>query len=131
VELDDVTKVFYEHTNLGSRLKEIGRWQLVEEIQKTCKLPFPKCEQQNLTTTYDRFSKFVMFTPIHIANFSPNHVFWYFNKWNFTCEVWWKHTTHQRGRGRWHFGHFHNMYVMYIYAKCVVFILGFTFGVWV
>jgi hypothetical protein len=25
VELDDVTKVFYEHTNLGSRLKEIGR----------------------------------------------------------------------------------------------------------
>jgi hypothetical protein len=25
VELDGVTKVFYEHTNLGSRLKEIGR----------------------------------------------------------------------------------------------------------
>jgi hypothetical protein len=25
MELDDVTKVFYEHTNLDSRLKELGR----------------------------------------------------------------------------------------------------------
>jgi hypothetical protein len=30
-----------------------------------------------------------------------------------------------------HFGHFHNMYVMYIFAQRAVFILGFTFGVWV
>jgi hypothetical protein len=29
-----------------------------------------------------------------------------------------------------HFGHFQHMYVMYIYAKHVVFNFGFTFGVW-
>jgi hypothetical protein len=29
-----------------------------------------------------------------------------------------------------HFGHFPNMYVMYIFAKCVAFYFGFTFGVW-
>ncbi len=51
VELDGVTKVFYEHTNLRSRLKEIGRWQLIEKIQEICRLPFPECEQQNLART--------------------------------------------------------------------------------
>jgi hypothetical protein len=32
MELDDVIKVFYEHTNLSSRLREIARSQLVEEL---------------------------------------------------------------------------------------------------
>jgi hypothetical protein len=29
VELDDVTRVFYEHTNLSSKLREIGKTQLI------------------------------------------------------------------------------------------------------
>jgi hypothetical protein len=30
-----------------------------------------------------------------------------------------------------HFGHFHDMYVMYILQNMLHLILGFTFGVWV
>jgi len=29
-----------------------------------------------------------------------------------------------------HFGHFHNMYVMYFFAKCATFNSRFHFGVW-
>ncbi len=32
VELYDVIKQNYEHTNLGSRLREIGKLQLVEKL---------------------------------------------------------------------------------------------------
>jgi len=74
MELDDVTKSFYEHTNLGLRLKVIRRSLLVEELQKTCKLPSPKSEQQYLARTSNRFSKLVMFIPIHTTNLFPNHV---------------------------------------------------------
>jgi hypothetical protein len=34
-----------------------------------------ECEQQNLASTLDKFSKPTMFNPIHIANLSPNHGF--------------------------------------------------------
>jgi hypothetical protein len=57
VELDDVTKVFNEHTNLSSKLREIGKSQFVEKLQETCKLPSLECEQQNLARTFDRFLK--------------------------------------------------------------------------
>jgi hypothetical protein len=36
---------------------------------------------------------------------------------------------HTMGGG--HFGHFHDMYVIYIFTKQATLILGFTFGVWV
>ncbi len=75
VEFDDVTKNNYEHTNLGSRLREIGKSQLVEKLQETCKLPSLKSEPQNLTRTSNRFSKHVMFIPIHAIDLFPNHVF--------------------------------------------------------
>ncbi len=75
VELDDVTKVFYKHTNPTSRLGEIGRSHLAKELHETCKLPFAKCEQQNLVRTSNRFLELVMFIPIHTTNLSPNHVF--------------------------------------------------------
>jgi hypothetical protein len=38
VELYDVTKVFNEHTNPSSKLKEIGKSQLVEKLQETYRL---------------------------------------------------------------------------------------------
>ncbi len=75
VELDDVTKVFYKHTNPTSRLGEIGRSQLAQELHETCKLPFAKWEQQNPVRTSNRFLELVMFIPIHTTNLSPNHVF--------------------------------------------------------
>jgi hypothetical protein len=31
------------------------------------------------------------------------------------------------GGGGWNFGHFHDMYVMYIFVKCVAFNFGFHF----
>jgi hypothetical protein len=36
------------------------------------------------------------------------------------------------GENTWggHFGHFHNMYVLYISIKRVAFNLGFFFGIW-
>jgi hypothetical protein len=34
-----------------------------------------ECEQQNLASTFDKFSKPAMFNPIYIANLSPNHAF--------------------------------------------------------
>jgi hypothetical protein len=34
VELDDITRIFYEHTNHNSRLRKIGREQFVWELQK-------------------------------------------------------------------------------------------------
>jgi hypothetical protein len=43
MELDYVTKVFYEHANLSSKLKEIGKSQLVEELQETWRLSSSKC----------------------------------------------------------------------------------------
>jgi hypothetical protein len=48
MELDDVTNFFYKHTNLNSKLKEIGRSQLAEELQETWRLSSLECEQQNL-----------------------------------------------------------------------------------
>ncbi len=37
-KLDNVTKKIYEHTNLSSKLKEIGRSQLAKELQETWRL---------------------------------------------------------------------------------------------
>jgi hypothetical protein len=34
VELDDVTQVFYEHTNLSSKLREIGKTQLIQKLKE-------------------------------------------------------------------------------------------------
>jgi hypothetical protein len=64
MELDDVTKVFYKHTNPSSRLKKIRISQLVEELQESWRLPFLECEQQNARTS-NRFSKLTMCIPIH------------------------------------------------------------------
>jgi hypothetical protein len=44
VELNDVIKQNYEHTNPGFRLRKIGKSQLVEKLQEICKLPSLKCE---------------------------------------------------------------------------------------
>jgi hypothetical protein len=33
-ELDDVTQVFYEHTNLLSKLREIGKTQLIQKLKE-------------------------------------------------------------------------------------------------
>jgi hypothetical protein len=71
---------FYKHTNLNSKLKEIGRSQLAEELQETWRLSSLECEQQNFVSTSDKFSKPTMFIPIHITNLSPNHVFWNLHK---------------------------------------------------
>lgn len=35
VELDDVTQVFYEHTNFSSKLREIGRTQLIQKLKES------------------------------------------------------------------------------------------------
>jgi hypothetical protein len=75
VVFNEVTIIFYEHTNLGSKLKRIERSQLVEELQETCKLASLECEQQNLAKTSNRFSKLAMLIPIHIIDLSQNHTF--------------------------------------------------------
>jgi hypothetical protein len=75
MELDDVIKVFYEHTNLSSRLREIARSQLVEELQETWRLSSLECEQQNLISTYEKFLDSIVFIPFHIIDLFPNHAF--------------------------------------------------------
>jgi hypothetical protein len=74
VELDDVIKQNYEHTNPGFRLREIGKSQLVEKLHEICKLSSQKCKEQNLKRTSDKFSKDVVSIPIHTIDLFPSHV---------------------------------------------------------
>jgi len=48
-------KFFFKHTNLNSKLKEIGRSQLAEELQESWRLSSLECEQQNLVIRMTSF----------------------------------------------------------------------------
>ncbi len=73
MELDDVTDVVYEHMNPSSKLREIGRSQLVEELQETWRLSSLECEQQNLASTFNKFSNSIVFIPIHTIDLFSKH----------------------------------------------------------
>jgi len=63
------------NANLSSRLREIARSQLVEELQETWRLSSLECEKQNLTITYEKFLNSIVFIPIHTIDLFPNHAF--------------------------------------------------------
>jgi hypothetical protein len=74
VELDDVTKVFNEHTNHSSRLREIGKSQLVENYKKLAGYHLQNVNNKILQGHLIGLKNF-MFILIHIANLFPNYVF--------------------------------------------------------